>query len=74
MIKVLAHGKRYAICDNCGCVFAYEYEDIEDNSDKLGNPGDITYIDPEIDFPRFRRWVTCPDCGKIVYTKGDSKE
>ena len=42
MIKVLAHGKRYAICDNCGCVFEYEYEDIEDNSDKLGNPGDIT--------------------------------
>ena len=67
MIKVLAHGEHNAICNNCGCVFRYEAEDIEDNSKELGAPRERTYITTRRYQPRFCEWIVCPDCGEKVY-------
>ena len=59
MIRILAHGKRYTQCHKCGCVFEFEHEDIESKTIDFGEPK----------FAFKSEYVTCPDCGTIVYIK-----
>lgn len=53
MITIIKRGtKEVTTCKTCGCVFAYEREDVinEDTDNYKG----------------FKEWVTCPQCGSEV--------
>ena len=61
-IKVIKHGQKPKFkktCPNCGCVFEYEYEDLQVDFDWYLH----SYTYP----PRKRRNIICPDCGEKIY-------
>lgn len=48
MIRIIKHGNRRVIeCENCGCVFSYEKEDVKTE---------------QIGVNDFMSYVQCPDC------------
>lgn len=57
MIKIIRQGTRKTIeCNECGCQFSYENEDIEEEEESL-SPISFTY----------RRYIICPQCKNILY-------
>lgn len=55
MIKILEHGTiQKKRCEDCGCLFSYEKEDVEHKNNKL---------DPLLG--RYD-YVTCPQCKKEI--------
>ena len=56
MIKITEPGTRIVTsCENCGCKFSYENEDIE-NDGLLSN--NLVFLG--------KTWVVCPQCGKEI--------
>ena len=54
MIKIIKEGTRKTCeCENCGCVFSYEKEDIEVVKSDILNSRE--------------EFITCPQCNKKVY-------
>lgn len=57
MIKIIERGTRTITeCENCGCRFSYEKEDIR------GENGPGMAIN-------FREYITCPQCNKEIGLK-----
>ena len=61
MIKIIKHGTRKTCtCDNCGCVFSYEEEDIKVEDY-------VTHIVYGVEGHTWRGIINCPQCEhKIV--------
>ena len=60
-MRVIKHGKLYernAVCDNCGCEFAYLNEDIGARY--------TDGFDEEEQSVRVTGEVTCPECRSVV--------
>lgn len=57
MIKVIKHGQKVfrVICENCGCEFEYELDDLTEEFDKES----LTYGAKV-------RVIKCPDCGHKI--------
>ena len=56
MIKIIKEGTRkIEKCQNCGCEFSYEEEDIEKDGLLSNNSVLIG-----------KTWVVCPQCGKEI--------
>ena len=56
MIKIIKEGTRkIEKCNNCGCEFYYEIEDIEKDGLLANNSVFIG-----------KTWVVCPQCGKEI--------
>ena len=56
MIKIIKEGTRkIEKCQNCGCEFSYEEEDIEKDGTLLNNSVFLG-----------KTWVVCPQCGKEI--------
>ena len=52
MIKIIKQGTRQkATCDECGCLFSYEAEDVNVHMEYIGGS---------------KRMVKCPQCGHEV--------
>lgn len=66
MIEIIKRGtKKTCTCDNCGCIFSYEDEDIEV---KLYHAFDISQIADD----EYKELVRCPQCDEkiiLVQTK-----
>ena len=61
MVKIIERGtrrkrgtRRIQICDNCGCKFSFEAEDI------------VTKTDEGYGSRLYREYVTCPQCNNEV--------
>lgn len=61
MIKIIEHGTRTVTeCENCGCRFSYEQEDIKNEY----GPG----LDDKLRKAQYKsEYVTCPQCNKKLY-------
>ena len=56
MIKIIRRGTRKTIeCDECGCLFSYESEDIQ------------TEERPDFGKPYYQKIILCPQCNKEIY-------
>lgn len=56
MIKIIEPGtKTIGKCENCGCKFSYENEDIEKDGLFANNQVVLG-----------KTWVVCPQCGKEI--------
>lgn len=67
MIKIIEPGtKTVAECNNCGCKFSYEKEDIQSRPYKVPD-GFVPSITKLPIF--FESYVTCPQCGKTMTVK-----
>lgn len=64
MIKIIEPGTRTVTeCDNCGCKFSYEKEDIQSRPYK--SPDGLAPVITRL--PIFlESYVTCPQCGKTL--------
>ena len=52
MIEIISKGtKSIVICNNCGCKFSFEHEDVVNTKTELNG---------------FKEYVPCPQCNKEV--------
>lgn len=65
MIQIIEPGKKLIVqCDNCGCKFSYEGEDIQQEPEYKAEDLWI-YIS--------KKYVVCPQCGKRVFLSSTSR-
>ena len=69
MVKIIERGtrrkrgtRRIQICDNCGCKFSFEAEDIVTKTDE----GYGSRLYREYGSRLYREYVTCPQCNNEV--------
>jgi len=62
MIKIIKRGTRKtAICENCGCEFSFEPEDI-----KRANNAGYVITKTSIEIRSAQNYVECPQCKEEV--------
>jgi hypothetical protein len=60
MIKIIKQGtKKTCSCDNCGCLFSYEAEDVDVESYRAL---DMTQMGSD----SYKESVRCPQCGERI--------
>lgn len=60
-MEILAHGKSFAVttCEHCSCRFGYSAREVFEFTSPNGEKKEI--------------WVSCPECGKAVIVRTESK-
>ena len=62
MIKIIKEGTRQTItCDNCGCVFSYEQEDIEERTFGMFSARELR---------GYEKYILCPQCKRKIHLEG----
>lgn len=62
MIKIVKKGTRQKMtCEECGCYFSFDEEDIE-------NPVTLSILSSKT------KTITCPQCGNIIYLDAEVKQ
>lgn len=64
-MEIINHGNLVKTCDNCGCSFKYNKDDVKQRT--ISEREDVGFILPHYQYIDYTtEYVCCPDCGNKI--------